>query len=72
MRSRIDLNREWRRAVRQAVLDLKAQSADPAAVAVRLARDMACPLSLDDLNRDPADPAGLVERLTRVLSSDEA
>jgi hypothetical protein len=72
MRSRIDLNREWRRAVRQAVLDLKAQSADPAAVAVQLARDMACPLSLDDLNRDPADPAGLVERLTRVLSSDEA
>ena len=67
MRNRIDLNREWRRAVRQAVLDLMAQGADPAAETVRLALDMICPLSLDEVNRDPADPAGLVERLTQVM-----
>ena len=67
MRNRIDLDREWQRAVRQAIRDLRAQGADVAAVKVRLALDVACPLSLDDLSRDPADPDLLVERLTRNL-----
>jgi hypothetical protein len=69
MHSKIDLDREWRRAVRQAVLDLKAQGADAALIPVRLVLDTACPLSLDDLGQDPADPALLVERLTRMLPS---
>jgi hypothetical protein len=67
MRNRIDLGREWQRAVRQAIRDLRAQGADVAAVKVRLALDVACPLSLDDLCREPADPDLLVERLTRTL-----
>jgi hypothetical protein len=67
MRNRIDLNREWRRAIRQAVLDLNAQGADAALAAVRLAEDTDCPLSLDDLSQDSADPALLVERLAHVL-----
>lgn len=71
MRNRIDLDRAWQRAVRQAILDLKAQGADPAAMTVRLL-EIPCPLSLDDLNRDPADPAGLVERLTQVLPPGDA
>jgi hypothetical protein len=68
MRNRIDLDREWQRAVRQAIRDLKAQGVDVAAVKVRLALDAACPLSLDDLSCDPADPELLVERLTRTLA----
>jgi len=69
MRNKIDLDREWRRAVRQAILDLKAQHADAALARVRLVMDTACPLSLNDLSSDPADPALLVERLTRMLPS---
>ncbi|HEY4175052.1 MAG TPA: DUF29 domain-containing protein [Rhodopila sp.] len=72
MRNRIDLNREWRRAIRQAVLDLKAQGGDPAAVTAGLALDMACPLSLEDLSREPADPARLVERLAQLLALGDA
>jgi hypothetical protein len=68
MRNRTDLHREWQRAVRQAIRELKAQGADVAAVKVRLALDAACPLSLDDLSCDPADPDLLVERLTRTLA----
>jgi hypothetical protein len=68
MRNRIDLDQEWRRATGQAIRDLKAQGAEVAAVKVRLTLDMACPLSLADLNCDPADPALLVERLTLALS----
>jgi hypothetical protein len=67
MRNRIDLDHEWRGAVRQAVLDLKAQGAERAAVAVRLLLDTGCPLTMDDLNADPADPVSLVERLTHAL-----
>ena len=67
MRNKIDLDREWRRAVRQALLSLKAHGADTAADTVRLTVDEHCPLSLDDLNADPADPASLVERLRRAL-----
>jgi hypothetical protein len=67
MRNRIELDREWQRAARQTIRDLKAQGADAAAVKVRFVLDTACPLALDDLNCDPADPALLVERLTRAL-----
>jgi hypothetical protein len=67
MRNRIDLEREWQRAVLQAIRELKAQGSEVAAVTIRLLPDMACPLSLADLNCDPADPALLVERLTRAL-----
>jgi hypothetical protein len=69
MRRKIDINREWRRAVQQAVLNLKAQGTLIAAVKVRLL-DPPCPLSLDDLNADPADPVSLIEQLTQSLRSD--
>ena len=68
MRNRIDLDREWRRAIRQAVLDLKAQGVG-SALAAGLPADMTCPLSLADLSCDPADPALVVGQLTRALSS---
>jgi hypothetical protein len=67
MRNRIDLEREWQRAVQQAIRDLKAQGAEVAVGKVRPTLDMVCPLSLADLNSDPADPALLVEQLTRAL-----
>ena len=69
MRQKIDLDREWRRAVQQAVLALKAQGAVLTGDIVRLALNGPCPLSLDDLNSDPADPVSLIERLTRSLPS---
>jgi hypothetical protein len=69
MRNRIDLDREWRGAVRQAVLDLKAQGKDVDAKTVRLALDSGCPLSLDDISADSADPDALVERLKQALTS---
>jgi hypothetical protein len=68
MRNRIDLDREWRRALQQAVRDLKAQGADVAAETVRLVGGSACPLSLDEISADPSDPDALAERLTRALS----
>lgn len=67
MRNRIDLEREWQRAVQQAIRDLKAQGAKVAVGKVRPILGMACPVSLADLNCDPADPALLVEQLTRAL-----
>ena len=70
MRNKIDLDREWRRAVKQAILNLKAEGADVAAVKVRLALDTPCPLSIEDLNLDPADPALLVDRLKRAIPSE--
>ncbi len=70
MRHKTQLDREWRRAVRQAVLNLKAQGTVIAAVTVVLALETPCPLSLDDLSSDPADPVSLVERLKLSLASD--
>jgi len=67
MRNKINLDLEWLRAVGQAMLSLKAERADVAAVAVQLALHGACPLSLDDLVSDPADPVALVERLSRAI-----
>ncbi len=69
MRNRIDLDREWRRAIRQAVLDLKAWGVEVSNAKVRLAANTTCPLSFDDLSSDPADPDELVDRLTQALSS---
>jgi hypothetical protein len=68
MRRRIDLDVLWRRAVRQAELDLAEQESDAAAVAkIRALRDKPRPVSIGDIPADPADPATLVSRMEQAL-----
>lgn len=68
MRRRIDLDILWRRAVRQAELDLPEQESDAAVIAkIRALRDKPCPVSIGDILADPAEPATLVLRMGQAL-----
>ncbi len=67
MRHRIDLDVLWRRAVRQAELDLMEQGYDGDGMATF--RGVPCPVALDDLLGDPSDPVGLVARLAEKTSA---
>lgn len=64
MRNRIDLDALWKRAIRQAELDLAEQDRASADLKARLAaQSVACPVGLDDILTDPAEPEALVARL---------
>jgi hypothetical protein len=64
MRARIDLDQQWRRALRQADRDLAAQGKQDARerIRARLNHD-ACPISLDDLCREHSELGDLVKRI---------
>ena len=70
MRRKIDLDSLWRRAMRQAELDLLEQGRD--AALADLAETLGgkpCPVGIDDLLDDPPDPAALVARIATVPRS---
>ena len=69
MRRKLAVVPLWRRAIRQARLDLAAQGKDVSALWAGLAlAETDCPLTIDDLLSDPPDPAALVARLCLALS----
>ncbi len=64
MKRRIDLDVVWRRAVQQAIGQLKAENAQDAVAKVRLAMtNQECPIDLEELMTLAADPVALVARL---------
>ena len=68
MHRRIDIDLLWDRAVGQAELDLLEPPRDAAFIAkLRGLRGAPCPISLDDILRDPTDPVALVQRLESGL-----
>jgi hypothetical protein len=69
MRRRIDMDVLWRRAARQAKLDLLEQECDVATLDALMSRAASCPVSLDDVLADPAEPAALVARLKEALGA---
>ena len=69
MRGRIDIDLLWRRALRQADLDLAERGRPEARERIRqdLNHD-ACPISLDDLCRETVEFGDLVARIARSVS----
>ena len=67
MSRKIDLARLWRRAMRQAELDLLEQGREAAVadLAATLSGEP-CPVVIEDLLDDPSDPAALVARIATM------
>ncbi|MBS0644254.1 MAG: DUF29 domain-containing protein [Acetobacteraceae bacterium] len=68
MQQRIDLDVLWRRALRQAELDLQEQDRTDALTALRrLTSNNTCPIALDDILSEQISPTDLVDRLRAAL-----